>query len=201
MKFISKSVNTLATILVMLLILGILYGACKDKEHKIAIEAEYNGYMESYTELDNSLVELQDTVKVLNEKEIEYEDGLYNSIKDLYNEWYDDKDMKHFIRLYDEVYPSDEEYTGDRKGSFIRIYAMVNLYEEEFNNDVYTKYYLGMIKDNTSKLFDTINEYNITVDKYVELIEKLNNCEYVIITDNGSLRVDKDKYQKIIVEE
>lgn len=179
-------------ILVVLIIIGIVgiftymryYG---DKQ-------EYLSYYEDYISLDGEIKSYAVKVGNLEINERQYEDWLYQGIISYYN----GSDDEIFKYVFKERFPLPNEYENDRKGAFVVIYALLEVYPELKEDKVINETLLAI--DNTiDDLRSTTSLYNDCIDDYNEIVEQINNSDYVRVW-HKELYITK-KYQKIIFTE
>lgn len=170
--------NLIAPLIVAVLIIGVvlrIYSVYSDDK------AQYQKYYNNYSTLIGSMSDDIDTVNNLQEEEEYYEDMLYQTMSSYYQST-DDQVLRY---VFQQRFPSSQEYENDRKSAFIIIYALLELYPEMKENDTINENIIG-INDTLSTLQRTIDAHNAKVNECNDLIKSINKSDYVKIWNKNA---------------
>lgn len=167
-----RNLLILGIILLMLvnsIMISTIYGIyCEDK-------TEYLELYDSYLSVRENLEFQHRYIETLQDKEIEHEDDLYNAFKSYYENRTDNTIFKY---VFEERFPSVEEYEKDRKQAFIVIYALIELYPE-LKYDEEIGLHLSEIDVNLDKIRTAVEEYNGDLISYNSIVGKINATNYI----------------------
>ena len=195
-KILNTLKNNLDKILIGLLILyvfGISFGIIyvdyrRDKDEYLE---KYNKYSSMTNELVNNII----TINTLQDEEERYEDDLYDGMVRYYNET-DDEVIKY---VFENRFPSPQEYENDRKSAFVVIYAMLELYPEIKEDKVINECLLG-IDDTLGELKELVKSHNENVDECNNLKDEINELKYIKIW-NKKCRINIEIRKVLFLEE
>lgn len=158
-------------------------------------KTEYEELYQEYTSINDGLLTEKGKIIGLMNDETYYEDCLYQSMVSYYNSSNDEV----FRRVFQERFPLPNEFENDRRGTFVIIYALLEVYPEIKENSIVNESLLGI--DNTStQLSESIAIYNDLCDNLVDMRLTMNDCNYVTKWDD-SCWVDVPEYVKFVVQE
>ena len=158
---------------------------------------EYNGYIEEYDAKRSDIEDQLDSIKNFQTIEHNNENELFQLLKEYRNQITDSDDNEIFRRVFDEVFPTDAYFNTAREESFVKIYALLEMYPEIKDYGKVDEI-LTTITKTITNLRTVVDMYNEDIDEYIEIIDKINNSDYVKYDDR--YRIDKNTYQYYYVD-
>lgn len=158
---------------------------------------EYNGYIEEYDAKRSDIEDQLDSIKNFQTIEHNNENELFQLLKEYRNQITDSDDNEIFRRVFDEVFPTDAYFNTAREESFVKIYALLEMYPEIKDYGKVDEV-LTTITKTITNLRTVVDMYNEDIDEYIEIIDKINNSDYVKYDDR--YRIDKNTYQYYYVD-
>ena len=158
---------------------------------------EYNGYIETYSEKRSEIEDQLEDINKFQKEERNNEDELYNLVKEYRDQIEETDDNEVFRKVFDKVFPTETFYKTSREESFVKIYALLEMYPEIKEYGKINEVMFTLTKTITN-LRTVVDMYNEDVDEYIDIIDTINNCDYVKYNDR--YRVDKNNYQYYYVD-
>ena len=158
---------------------------------------EYNGYIEEYDAKRDDIEEQLNSIKDFQKIEHNNENELFRMLKEYRNQIVDSDDNEIFRRVFDQVFPSDSYFNTAREESFVKIYALLEMYPEIKDYGKISEILITITKT-INNLRTVVDMYNEDIDEYIEIIDKINNSDYVKYDDR--YRIDKNTYQYYYVD-
>lgn len=158
---------------------------------------EYNSYIEEY---DSKRSDIENGLESINKfQKVEYnnENELYELIKEYRGQISNTEKTEIFRRVFDQVFPPETYLDTAREESFVKIYALLEMYPEIKDYGKIDKL-LTTINKTISDLRTVVGVYNENIDEYIEIIDKINSSDYVKYRDR--YRVDKNTYHYYYVD-
>lgn len=201
-KKIKKRSFIMSLVIILLLALVCLYAInylIEQKQHRDAIEAEYNEYVSDYNKMVNKIDKMNTKIYDTDLEENKLEDSLYEEVISYSVKVSKSDKHKVFSEIFEQYYPTEVEYNKDRKGSFVKIYAMIEKYPKikkygEISN------LLNSIETNRKNLGEYIETYNGYVDEYKSICTKIKDCEYTEKNKDEVRLPDSGRYPYYIYE-
>ena len=91
-------------------------------------KVEYNNYIETYDEKRADIETQLEDIKKFQKIEYNNENELYDLVKEYRNQIEETDETEVFRKVFDQVFPNEIYYDTSREESFVKIYALLEMF-------------------------------------------------------------------------